>query len=364
VPWATPVDLGQYNGSLITSTLRTLTRQGLTSGSGSVSSGSLVVSTRAPIGYVAQTTSQLAFNQGCRGLTPLRVLDIRYYRYVLGSINAGLQADGQGSTFVELSTHALASTLVPLPPPAAQCAIADFLEGETSRIDALIVKKRRVVELAKQRFLLVAHSLTAADAGRPLRRFVSAVQTGTTPPAVELASLLGGDLPWFSPGDVAELLALRSADRHLGSQAVREGWCPLFPADSTLIVGIGATAGRVAHLDEMATGNQQITCISSAKGIRPRFLSWQLFSRGDEIRMLAPHTTLPIISNEFLRSLPVSMPPESVQDEVIKILDSLARSVNQATRTLDKQTSLLRERRQALITAAVTGELDVPGVVA
>lgn len=112
VRWATPIDLGRVNGRHLTSTDRTLTTEGLMTGSRSVPAGSLIVSTRAPIGYIAETTATTAFNQGCRGLVPVVELDTRYFRYQLGAITDRLTAAGQGSTFVELSSDALAATEV------------------------------------------------------------------------------------------------------------------------------------------------------------------------------------------------------------------------------------------------------------
>src|SRR5271157_1993578 len=72
VPWATPVDLGRSHGGVIRDTDRTLTIDGLRAGSSLVPGGSLIVSTRAPIGYVAEVAEPTAFNQGCRGLVPQR----------------------------------------------------------------------------------------------------------------------------------------------------------------------------------------------------------------------------------------------------------------------------------------------------
>ena len=116
VAWATPVDLGRLNGSRISKTQRTLTAEGLRTGSSLVPAGSLIVSTRAPIGYVAETTTPMALNQGCRGLVPRTELDVRFFRYQLLVSEGQLQARGQGSTFVELSTDALACFPLMVPP--------------------------------------------------------------------------------------------------------------------------------------------------------------------------------------------------------------------------------------------------------
>ena len=114
--------------------------------------GSLLVSSRAPIGYVSETTCLMAFNQGCKGLEPTQSVDVRFFRYQLSTMTKDLQSRGQGSTFLELSADALASTAVLVPPLATQRVIADYLDIETGRVDALISKKLRMIELLTQRW--------------------------------------------------------------------------------------------------------------------------------------------------------------------------------------------------------------------
>ena len=153
VLWATPIDVGRSNGEKISTTQRTLTPTGLMAGSRAVSMGSLLVSSRAPIGYIAEPTCTMAFNQGCKGLEPTQAVDIRFFRYQLSTMAEELQSRGQGSTFLELSGDALASTPVIVPPLGEQRGIADYLDIETGRIDALSSKKRRMIELLDERMI-------------------------------------------------------------------------------------------------------------------------------------------------------------------------------------------------------------------
>lgn len=252
----------------------------------------------------------------------------------------------------------LMTSQIPAPSLDDQGAIADYLDRETARIDALITAKRRTTELLADRLGLTAHNLTMSTGDSvPLRRLIRSVKTGTTPPASDFARLDTGTVPWYSPGDVGEWLQLFNAARTLKAEAITEGWVPQFPPQSTLLVGIGATAGKVAFLDHAASGNQQMTCLVPGPRVIPRFLSWQLFARRDEIRATAPFTTLPILNNEFIRSLPIMVPPLSRQEQVVSHLDDAVASADALAARARKQVALLQERRQALITAAVTGQL-------
>jgi type I restriction enzyme S subunit len=163
VRWATPVDLARVDGEFIDETERRLTVTGLHSGSRSVPSGSLILSTRAPIGYVAQTTREMSFNQGCRGLVPVVSMDIRYFRYQLSALRDDLQSLGAGSTFQELSTEALATMRLTNPNIEMQRVIADFLDTETVRIDGLVNKQRLIIDLLTERRQAL---ITAAMTGR------------------------------------------------------------------------------------------------------------------------------------------------------------------------------------------------------
>jgi type I restriction enzyme S subunit len=163
VPWATPVDLATVDGAALTGTHRSLTLAGLRSGSATVPPSSLLLSTRAPIGYMARTTVVTAFNQGCRGIVPRADVDVRFLLYALMSSRSSLIAAGTGSTFQELSSEALASTNVPLHALPQQRHIADFLDDQVARLDALTLETQKAVGKASGRRDATVQSLLLQD---------------------------------------------------------------------------------------------------------------------------------------------------------------------------------------------------------
>jgi type I restriction enzyme S subunit len=160
--WVTPEDLGKNEGRFIHSSRRTVTSRGVQASNAElVPAGSIVMSTRAPIGYTAIAGLPLATNQGCKTLVPNREIDSRFFEYELSVRTSDLNVLGTGATFMELSTDALASFRVPVPPLASQRRIADFLDRETERIDALIDKKRRLIDLLEEkRTATITHAVT------------------------------------------------------------------------------------------------------------------------------------------------------------------------------------------------------------
>jgi len=300
------------------------------------------------------------FDNNILGVVPEKISS-RYLHYWLTTVDA-VQFAKPGPV-PSMDDSAILNLRVPVVRQHEQRAIADYLDTETNHIDTLITKKRRMIELLERRLRITARELTTrSGATGPLRRFVRRVKTGTTPPASELGDLHGSDVAWYSPGDVGPSLRMYPPARSLTLRALSEGWTPEFPTDSTLIVGIGATAGHVGHNFSRSTGNQQMTCITPNVRILPKFLSWQLWARSDELRETAPYTTLPILNNEFLRSTLIVVPSLTSQEAVVDQLDRSADRLLATAKGLGIQIGLLLERRQSLITQAVMGELAAPSL--
>ena len=162
VTWLTPDDLGRSVTALIAEGARKITQEGVSDSSARISpSGSIVMSTRAPIGHLAVTATPAATNQGCRTLVPKAGIDNWYAYYVLLAGRECVQALGKGSTFMELSLTDLRHHLIPLPPIEEQRGISDHLDRETERIDALISKAAATVErLREYRAALITAAVT------------------------------------------------------------------------------------------------------------------------------------------------------------------------------------------------------------
>lgn len=134
--WISPADMPDFGE--IQKGARTITEQGYKScGTTLVPAGSIILSTRAPIGKTNIAGRELCTNQGCKCLIS-RKLVMRFMMYCLRSKNEQLQALGRGTTFIELSTKDLSVFQVAIPPLAEQQAIADYLDKKTAEIDEQI----------------------------------------------------------------------------------------------------------------------------------------------------------------------------------------------------------------------------------
>ncbi len=264
------------------------------------------------------------------------------------------------STIENFSAGKYRNMVIAVPDTAGQKVIADFLDAETARIDALIAKKRRMIELLIERLVTVVKIHSQRVTRRTmLRRLAESVRTGGTPTDASLYGPAGSFeffVEWLSPGDFDGTLDIQRAARDLS----KEWAVPAFRAGSILIVGIGATAGKVGFLQRPAWGNQQVTAIEIEDSQLARHVAWELWSSREALLARAPFTTLPILNNDFLKSLDVAHPVPEACRETVALLDAEAGKQEQLTQCLSEQIELLSEHRQALITAAVTGQLPIP----
>ena len=151
--WITPAEMGKRSSPFVSETARTLSDTGLQGSSANlIPPGSIILSTRAPIGHLVINTEAMAFNQGCRGLVTSDELDYRYlYYFLLGSVRL-LNDLGTGATFKELSASKLKSVSIPLPPLPEQKQIVAILDKAFAAIDQAVANAERNLTNARELF--------------------------------------------------------------------------------------------------------------------------------------------------------------------------------------------------------------------
>jgi type I restriction enzyme S subunit len=261
--------------------------------------------------------------------------------------------------------------LVPIPtrPVDEQRAIADFLDTETARIDALITKKHRLIDLLEERFRGEVEVRTAE--GKPARvRFTTSLVTSgprgwsdyvadTGDPFVRSANLRRSsiglrvdDLVSVMPPAASRVEATRSR-----------------LATGDVLVGItGANTGWVGIAGPEVVGGyvSQHVALLRPIDIAPEWLGYSIFSHRSQGLLLGSQYggTKQQLGLAELAELPIRLPSVETQRYHLAVLEALRERTERTEALLASQIALLQEHRQALITAAVTGELDVPGVAA
>ena len=153
ITWITPADMSKLNGKIyIKDSERKTTEKGLEETNLTLMpTGSIIISTRAPVGYVAVIEGNATFNQGCKGLIPRNTNEINpeFYTYYLLSKKTTLENLSGGSTFKELSKNTLEKFKVPFPPLPEQRKIAEILSTVDRRLTLLRNKKERLGRIKK-----------------------------------------------------------------------------------------------------------------------------------------------------------------------------------------------------------------------
>ena len=290
-------------------------------------------------------------------LRPTAPIEHGYYKHLFKSnvfvsrLENVAQGIRQGRT---ISTESFYNLRLPTPPALAQRAIADFLDAETARIDALIAKKRQLVCLLGVRY-------REERRVRVLRRLDPITGSGLDIPDWPVAHLgvliglqRGHDLPidQRNDGTVPVISSGGPSGWHDEAAAMGPG----------VVTGRYGTIGEVYYVDGPYWPLNTTLYVHDFRGYDPRWV-YHLLSvlplDSDSAK-----SAVTGINRNVIGVLRVPVPPLDEQRRLAKELDAKARQLESLTSRLEAQIKLLAEHRQALVTAAVTGQLEVPGVAA
>ena len=154
IPWLTPGDMGKIAQMYVDASncKRKITQLGLDSGSTLCPARSVILSTRAPIGYVFVNSVPMATNQGCKTLVPSDDVYPEYLCFNLLGRTDELNELGTGTTFKELATGNLKAMTLPLPPLSEQKEIVARLERELAAVEKMKKGFEALAETAKAEF--------------------------------------------------------------------------------------------------------------------------------------------------------------------------------------------------------------------
>ena len=161
IKWITPKDLGKFYGTHISESGRKITKQGLLNCSATiVPRDSIIVSTRAPIGYLAILNEPMCFNQGCKALVKKNAeLNSKFYFYYLHTKVGEMNRLGSGSTFKEISKSQISNLKFPLPPMPEQHRIVAKLEELFTKLDVSVAElKKAKAQIKRYRQSVLKHA--------------------------------------------------------------------------------------------------------------------------------------------------------------------------------------------------------------
>lgn len=296
-------------------------------------------------------------------------------------------ASSDGVTRFGVPKSEIGGAWVPVPPPNQQQAIADYLDRETARLDALIAAKERLLGLlAEKRKALITRAVTRGlDPNAPLRDsgipwlgpipahwvtwklgHLAVIGNGSTPSREEPSYWRDGTVPWLN-SSVVNFGEVLEAEQFVTSLALKECHLPMVKADSVLvaITGQGKTRGQAAVLRFDATINQHLAFVTTRQDLlRPWFLRWVLLAAYDYLRSISDDAggTKGALTCEEISDFRVPTPPTVEQEKIASFIAKAEEKTNSISAATERTIALLKERRAALIAAAVTGQIDIESI--
>lgn len=336
IPFITPPDLNGLDSKSVASVGRTITELGLKQGSNLVENG-VIISGRAPVGYVGVVVTPAAFNQGCKAICTAQ--NHRYVAYALTASKSNLQVLANGTTFPEISSTALANYAIPLPPLETQRHIADYLDRETTEIDAAVADLDRYVELLEKRLELSVAKMLEKDQHPSVPLFTMCdFSSGEGIPRDELHE--SGEYPVYGGNGI-----MGYSKQY--NQSV----------DSIVVGRVGALCGNV-HLAKapfFVTDNAMVVSLKEAVS-----LDWLVFALRDlRLRELSQSSAQPVITSTKVSRQRVSRPSFSRQSQIADSILNEASEVNALIADSINLRDLLIRRRSVLISDVVTGRKQV-----
>lgn len=313
-------------------------------------------------------------------------LEPKFACYILASaysnkINASCIKQTTGIQNLDVDAY-LSSVLVPDIPKEKQRRIVDFLESKIKDISDSIFKKRVCLQkLSEYRQSLITQAVTKGldpnvemkDSGVPWVgmipyhwkcgkiKYFASISAGGTPDRMVKDYWNNGTIPWIKTG---ELLNddIVSVEECITPLALRKSAAKLFPEGTVLVAmyGQGKTRGMAGMLTWPATTNQACACICPKNSLLlGKFLLRLMESSYAFNREKAAGTGQPNLNQDIIANLLIPIPPLDEQMKIINHLDVSLKHIQHMKGTIDGAINKLQEYRSSLITAVVTGKIDI-----
>jgi len=272
-----------------------------------------------------------------------------------------------------------------LPPLPEQLQIVEYLDEKTTKINTLIEKDKKLIALLKEkRTALINHAVTKGldpnvklkDSGiqwigkipegwevKKIKFVSNKVITGKTPPTDNYAYYDNGNINWFTPSDLGNNLILKKSSKKITPLAILKNKVNKYNPNTVLLVGIGATLGKVGIITDTGTSNQQINAIEFNEiKLYPKYGLYYFYGYKDALISLSNASTIGIFNQTQTANFIIIVPPLPEQTAIANYLDKTTSKIDKTIKLIEKKINLLEEYKKSLIHHVVTGKMDVRGI--
>ena len=267
-----------------------------------------------------------------------------------------------------------------------QDTIANFLDHETAKIDTLIKKQQHIIQLLKEkRQAVISHAVTKGLNPNAKMRdsgvewlgevpehwkvskfgYVSMVVRGGSPRPAGDPELFNGDYsPWVTVAEITKdgEVYLTETETFLTKKGSEQ--CRVFSSGTLLISNSGATLGVPKILSINANANDGVVGFENLK-LDHEFSYFYLSTLTNDLReRIKQGSGQPNLNTDIVKNIAVPIPPKSEISEIVTLIRNTREQYANLTTRATAGIELLQERRTALISAAVTGKIDIRNWVA
>ena len=373
INWITPNDLGKLDTPYIANGERSISQLGYDScGTRLAPAGSVVMSTRAPIGHVAILTAEACVNQGCRLIIPGKMIDSSFLYHQLKAFRNDLASFGQGSTFMELSQRNLGAFYIALPPLPEQRAIAAYLDRKGAIARRYAHVARHIIDTLRELRQVEIHDAVTRGLNEdaPLkpsgvewlrdipahwdtRRLKYSAKTimGQSPSSYDCDETPIG--PPFLQG-CAEF-----QERHPKPVLYCRAPKKISPTGAILL-SVRAPVGRLNIADqEYAIGRGLCAIIPDNKNLDTTFAYYHLQAVTTGLRLASTGSIFDAVRLRDVRNQPIITPPLPEQRAIADYLDAKTAAIDAAIAHYERMAELVAEYWTVLVADAVTGRIDL-----
>ena len=300
----------------------------------------------------------------------LNVVDIEYFKYLFKTpryiqslqSTSNLIRDGQALRFNNFSQVKLV-----LPPKADQQKIVSFLDTETTRIDNLITKQEKLIELLEeQRKSIISHAVTKGlNPNAPMKdsgvEWLGEVPESWVEQKIKFISKLINE----KTSEKSNVIALENIEswtgKYIETESSFESDAVKFKKNDVLFGKLRPYLAKVYLVENQGEAVGDIYVLRPNKLIHPQFLKFFMLSEKfiDYVNSSTNGTKMPRANWDFIGCISIFLPHIKVQHEIVEYLES---AVLKIELIINKQISLiekLKEYRSSIISHAVTGKIDV-----
>lgn len=348
IKWITPAELNEDTFYIMDS-VRHITEEGKEkTGLSYLPTGTVILSSRAPIGKTAIAGCKMCCNQGFKNLICSDAIYNEYLYFFLKSKTDYLNSLGRGATFKEISKSIVESIEIPLPEVNQQKKIAEKFKKLEQLISLRKQQLAKLDELVKARFVemfgVVHNSVLYPYV--PVKSFTSVVSGGT--PNRNVSEFWNnGSIRWVKTTELQNNV-ICNTDEKITQAGLDNSSAKIIPPNTVLIAmyGQGKTRGMTGYTSIECATNQACACILPCEQFNQNYLWRYMILSYDKLRDMAKGGNQPNLNIGIIKNFPVLKPPIELQNyfaAFVERVDQQKQTVQQSLEKLELMKKVLMQ---------------------